>query len=42
DASREWLARHHQTYQVIGGDWQQRREQAMAAVSLLLEPLAVQ
>ncbi|EPN65544.1 nicotinamide-nucleotide adenylyltransferase [Pseudomonas syringae pv. actinidiae ICMP 19096] len=27
---------------MIGGDWQQRREQAMAAVSLLLEPLAVQ
>ncbi|MFA0927705.1 AAA family ATPase [Pseudomonas syringae pv. tagetis] len=36
DTSREWLERHRQTYLTLGGDWSQRREQAMAAVSQLL------
>ncbi|GFM88452.1 nicotinamide-nucleotide adenylyltransferase [Pseudomonas cichorii] len=34
--SRQWLHRHAQNYQVIGGDWDARREQAMAAVTQLL------
>ena len=36
DASRDWLSSHHQAWQVIGGGWPQRREQAMAAVMHLL------
>ncbi|MBM0138046.1 AAA family ATPase [Pseudomonas cannabina] len=40
DASRAWLDSHQQAYQVLDGDWQQRREQAMAAVSNLLGPSA--
>ena len=32
-----WLEQHQQTWQMIGGDWQQRREQAFAAVEQLLE-----
>ncbi|AAZ34373.1 AAA family ATPase [Pseudomonas savastanoi pv. phaseolicola] len=36
DSSREWLDHHRQAYKVLGGDWPQRREQAMAAVSQLL------
>ncbi len=35
-ASRQWLEHHTQHYQVIEGDWQQRREQALTAVTQLL------
>ncbi|MCF8980458.1 MULTISPECIES: AAA family ATPase [Pseudomonas syringae group] len=35
-ASRQWLDQHAQRYEVIEGDWQQRHDQAMAAVSRLL------
>ncbi|MCF5709525.1 AAA family ATPase [Pseudomonas syringae] len=36
-ASRQWLDQHAQRYQVIDGDWQQRHEQAMTAVTRLLD-----
>lgn len=36
DASREWLEHHRQAYRVMGGNWEQRREQALTAVSQLL------
>lgn len=36
DASKQWLDRHAQRYQVLDGDWQHRHEQAMTAVSELL------
>lgn len=35
-ASLDWLDRNSQRYQVLGGNWEQRREQAMAAVIQLL------
>ncbi|MBC3953491.1 MULTISPECIES: AAA family ATPase [Pseudomonas] len=35
-ASRQWLEHHAQHYQVIEGDWPQRREQALTAVTQLL------
>ncbi len=34
--SRQWLERHEQNYQVIGGNWEARREQALKAVTQLL------
>jgi NadR type nicotinamide-nucleotide adenylyltransferase len=34
--TQRWLEQHHQAFQVIGGDWTQRREQAFAAVAQLL------
>ncbi|MFJ4143097.1 AAA family ATPase [Pseudomonas sp. NPDC089734] len=34
--SRQWLDCHAQSYQIIGGNWTERREQALAAVSQLL------
>jgi NadR type nicotinamide-nucleotide adenylyltransferase len=34
--TRRWLEEHRQTYQVISGDWTQRREQALAAVERIL------
>lgn len=34
--TQRWLDRHQQAYQVIRGDWQQRRELAFAAVNGLL------
>jgi NadR type nicotinamide-nucleotide adenylyltransferase len=34
--TQHWLDHHRQAYQVIGGDWQQRRELALAAVERLL------
>ncbi|MCV4283166.1 AAA family ATPase [Pseudomonas capsici] len=34
--SRHWLERHEQNYQVIGGNWEARREQALKAVTQLL------
>ncbi|KAF0866677.1 AAA family ATPase [Pseudomonas sp. LD120] len=36
EATRQWLERHQQSYQVIGGDWQQRRQQAFDRVQQLL------
>ncbi|MGN2430152.1 AAA family ATPase [Pseudomonas syringae] len=36
DAGRKWLDKHQKPYQVLDGDWQLRREQAMAAVTKLL------
>ncbi|VVN89334.1 AAA family ATPase [Pseudomonas fluorescens] len=35
-ASRDWLDRHQQTYQVLRGDWEQRRRDAFEAVNRLL------
>ncbi|MBX8607463.1 AAA family ATPase [Pseudomonas capsici] len=34
--SRQWLERHEQNYQVIGGNWEARREQALKTVTQLL------
>ncbi|KPA95417.1 AAA family ATPase [Pseudomonas asplenii] len=36
EASRQWLTRHRQTVEMLGGDWQQRHRQAMGAVEKLL------
>ncbi len=36
----DWISDGQRAYQVLDGDWQQRREQAMAAVSNLLGPSA--
>jgi nicotinamide riboside kinase len=36
-AMEDWLAQHRQPFQVIKGDWTQRRDQVFAAVSRLLE-----
>lgn len=35
--TRHWLETHHQPFQVIGGDWTQRRERAFTAVEQLLK-----
>jgi nicotinamide riboside kinase len=35
-ASRDWLDRHQQTYQMLRGDWAQRRRDAFEAVNRLL------
>jgi NadR type nicotinamide-nucleotide adenylyltransferase len=35
-ATRQWLDDHHQNYQVVEGDWPQRRELALAAIEQLL------
>ena len=35
--TRHWLEKHHQPFQVIGGDWTRRRERAFAAVEQLLK-----
>jgi nicotinamide riboside kinase len=40
NASRAWLDQHAQRYQVIGGDWPQRRAQTMAAVRQMLSASA--
>ncbi|WP_392888269.1 AAA family ATPase [Pseudomonas migulae] len=37
-ASRYWLERHHQPFQVLQGDWKQRKEAAFEAVIRLLNP----
>lgn len=34
--TERWLAHHRQVYQVLGGDWAQRRQQAFVAVERLL------
>lgn len=36
-ASRQWLELHHQRYQVLEGDWQQRKDAAFEAVTRLLK-----
>ncbi|ROO34140.1 AAA family ATPase [Pseudomonas sp. 7SR1] len=36
EAIEQWLVRHHRPYQVIEGDWTQRRDQVFAAVARLL------
>ncbi|MCY1394947.1 nicotinamide-nucleotide adenylyltransferase [compost metagenome] len=36
-ASEAWLALHHQPYQVLEGDWAQRKHAAFYAVARLLE-----
>lgn len=36
EASRTWLIAHQQPFQVLDGDWQQRRQGAFAAVERLL------
>ena len=36
DASREWLDRHGQTYEVIDGSWSYRMARAVKAVNVLL------
>ena len=35
--TQHWLETHHQPFQVVGGDWTQRRERAFAAVEHLLK-----
>ncbi|MNG18390.1 hypothetical protein D3C84_1024540 [compost metagenome] len=35
-ASRQWLDLHKQPYQLVQGDWKQRREAAFEAVTRLL------
>ncbi|WP_213939016.1 AAA family ATPase [Pseudomonas sp. dw_612] len=35
-ASQEWLALHRQTFQVLHGDWNQRKDAAFEAVTRLL------
>ena len=37
DASRDWLDRQGQRYEVIGGSWSYRRDKAVEAVERLLE-----
>ncbi|WP_434650953.1 AAA family ATPase [Pseudomonas sp. D1-2] len=37
DAIEDWLVRHRQPFLKIEGDWAQRREQVLAAVSRLLQ-----
>lgn len=36
-ASRQWLDQHRQPYQVLLGDWQQRQDAALEAVTRLLK-----
>ena len=36
-ASRQWLDLHHQPFQVLQGDWQQRKDAAFEAVMRLLK-----
>ena len=36
EASDRWLKQHHQTYQVVGGSWDERRKQALQAVAELM------
>jgi NadR type nicotinamide-nucleotide adenylyltransferase len=38
DASRDWLDRQGQRYEVIGGSWSYRRDKAVEAVEQLLKP----
>ncbi|MHC8354364.1 AAA family ATPase [Pseudomonas sp. LB3P81] len=38
DATRTWLETHQQPFQVLQGNWAERRLQALQAVTLLLEP----
>lgn len=35
-ASRNWLVQHRQPFTVVGGDWEQRRQLALAEVGQLL------
>ncbi|MGE8064683.1 AAA family ATPase [Pseudomonas sp. NPDC089569] len=37
-ASRQWLELHQQPYQVLQGDWKQRKDAAFEAVTRLLKP----
>ena len=37
NATGEWLAQHQQAFQVVQGDWAQRRRAAFAAVAQLLK-----
>jgi NadR type nicotinamide-nucleotide adenylyltransferase len=37
EASERWLSQHHQTYRVVGGSWDERREQALRAVADLMK-----
>ncbi|SEN22893.1 Nicotinamide riboside kinase [Pseudomonas sp. ok272] len=37
DATQHWLVQHRERFQLIEGDWAQRRRQAFAAVELLLK-----
>ncbi|WNW10446.1 AAA family ATPase [Pseudomonas sp. DTU_2021_1001937_2_SI_NGA_ILE_001] len=37
EASRQWLLLHRQAFQVIEGDWAQRRDTALRCVSTLLD-----
>lgn len=36
--TQHWLDEHHQLYQVIGGNWEQRRARAFQAIEQLLRP----
>ncbi|MHC8314439.1 AAA family ATPase [Pseudomonas sp. LB3P31] len=36
-ATRQWLELHHQPFQVLQGDWEQRKHEAFAAVTRLLK-----
>lgn len=36
-ATRQWLDAHHQPFQVVTGDWSQRRQLAFAQVTALLD-----
>jgi nicotinamide riboside kinase len=37
EAIEQWLVRHQQPFQVIEGDWAQRRERVFATVTRLLQ-----
>lgn len=37
-ASRQWLDLHRQPYQLLNGDWNQRKDAAFEAVTRLLKP----
>lgn len=37
-ATHQWLELHHQPFQILQGDWQQRRDAAFKAVARLLFP----
>ncbi len=39
-ATEQWLQQHHQPFQVLQGDWQERKVAAFEAVSRLLQPAA--
>lgn len=37
EASKRWLDQHHQSYRILGGSWDERREQALRAVAELTD-----